>query len=82
MLEELAVLERGAGAVTSKFTIMCNGCGKEISKQVPAQYLTLSASTMALLVEPKHFCNQVCLRAWTRTVESWLTPVRVENEDL
>lgn len=54
--------------MTSKLTITCDGCGKEISMQAPAQYLMLSASTLALLLEPKHFCNTVCLHAWVERV--------------
>lgn len=54
--------------MTTKNTIMCDGCAKEISKQVPAQYLMLSANTLGLLLETKHFCTTVCLHAWVERV--------------
>ena len=68
MLAVVVVLDSGAGAVTAKTKIVCDGCEKEISRQVPTQYLALSATTLGLLLETKHFCKIVCLHAWAARV--------------
>lgn len=50
--------------MTRTTAITCDGCGKDVMKRVPMQYLLLTSNTMGLFVEDKFFCTFLCLSVW------------------